>query len=50
MRDCYLNVAISRWVIQNDVDTDEMTTANPDLTLHVVSEECNINIVNVRCS
>ena len=42
MRDCNLNVAISSWVIQNDVDTDEMTAVNPDLTLHVVSEECNI--------
>ena len=26
---CYLNVAVSSWVIQNDVDTE--TTAVPDL-------------------
>ena len=42
---CYLNVAVSRWVIQNDVDTE--TIAAPDLRrqwtetvrVHVVSEE-----------
>ena len=42
---CYLNVAVSSWIIRNDVDTE--TAAIPDLRrqwtetvrLHIVSKE-----------